>query len=315
MNAVPRLSIGLPVYNGEKYLAESLDALLGQSYGDFELIISDNASTDSTQEICREYLARDPRISYFRQPVNIGATPNHNWTFEHSRGELFKWASYDDLYGRDLLRSCIEALDDDPGLVLAHAHQAIIDANGDVVLKVDYPLDTANPRATERFRSLLFTVGGDDFYGVMRSDILRRTPLNGSYHHSDRTIMAELALNGRFHQVPELLFFRRDHPDRAERAKPTIRSRSANMEPRRASRLRHPTVRLLAEYVGGFVGGIRRAPLSSADRRRCYAYLARWMADRAMPGRSSHRIEDSAPPSAPTAIPDSSAVAGQRRVS
>ncbi|MEV0290017.1 MULTISPECIES: glycosyltransferase family 2 protein [unclassified Kribbella] len=315
MNAVPRLSVGLPVYNGEKYLAESLDALLGQSYGDFELVISDNASTDSTEEICREYLAKDSRISYYRQPVNIGATPNHNWTFEHSGGELFKWASYDDLYGRDLLLRCIEALDADPALVLAHAHQAIIDGNGDIVLKVDYPLATDDPRAPERFKSLLFGVGGDDFYGVMRSDILRRTPLNGSYHHSDRTIMAELCLYGRFHQVPELLFFRRDHPDRAERAKPTIRSRSANMEPRRASRLKHPTARLLAEYVGGFVGGIRRAPLSSSDRRKCYGHLAHWLRDRAMPGSSSRRIEDSASPSAPTAIPESSAVAGQRRAS
>jgi glycosyltransferase involved in cell wall biosynthesis len=314
MNAVPRLSIGLPVYNGEKYLAESLDALLGQSYGDFDLIISDNASTDSTEEICRDYLARDPRISYYRQPVNIGATPNHNYCFEQSSTELFKWASYDDLYGRDLLKRCIEALDDDPYLVLAHAYQAIIDAAGDIVLKVDYPLDTANPHAPDRFRSLLFDVGGDDFYGVMRSDILRRTPLNGSYHHSDRTIMAELALYGRFHQVPELLFFRRDHPDRAERAKPTIRSRSANMEPRRASRLRHPTVRLISEYLGGFVGGIRRAPLSSADRRECYGHLMRWMADRAV-RRSTRRIEDTAPAAPPTAIPDSSGVVRHREES
>lgn len=313
MNAVPRLSVGLPVYNGEKYLAESLDALLGQTYTDFELIISDNASTDRTADICREYLARDARISYFRQPVNIGATPNHNWVFEQSRGELFKWASYDDLYGQDLLLRCVEALDADPGIVLAHAHQAIIDGNGDIVLKVDYPLATDDPDPVERFRSQLFAVGGDDFYGVMRSDVLRRTPLNGSYHHSDRTIIAELALYGRFHQVPELLFFRRDHPDRAERAKPTIRSRSANMEPRRASRLRHPTVRLLAEYIGGFVGAIRRAPLSSAQRRGCYTQLIRWMASRAKPG-SKQRIEDSAPPSAPMTIPDSSAVAGQRRV-
>jgi len=103
MNAVPRLSIGLPVYNGEKYLAEALDALLGQTYADFELIISDNASTDGTERICREYLARDPRIRYIRQPVNVGASPNHNIVFTESRGELFKWASYDDLYGRDLL--------------------------------------------------------------------------------------------------------------------------------------------------------------------------------------------------------------------
>ncbi|WP_427894875.1 glycosyltransferase family 2 protein [Kribbella sp. GL6] len=307
MNAVPRLTVGLPVYNGEKYLAESLDALLGQSYGDYRMIISDNASTDATEEICREYQAKDGRITYFRQPVNIGATPNHNWCFEQSDTELFKWASYDDLYGRDLLKRCVEALDDDPYLVLAHAYQAIIDGAGDIVLEVDYPLDTANPHAPDRFRSLLFDVGGDDFYGVMRSDILRRTPLNGSYHHSDRTIMAELALYGRFAQVPELLFFRRDHPDRAERAKPTIRSRSANMEPRRASRLRNPTVRLLAEYVNGFVGGIRRAPLSVADRRECYRHLMSWLASRAV-GRSTGRIEDNLPAAPPARIPESSAV-------
>jgi glycosyltransferase involved in cell wall biosynthesis len=314
MNAVTRLSIGLPVYNGEKYLSESLDALLGQSYGDYELIISDNASTDGTEEICRDYLARDRRISYVRQPVNIGAAPNHNYVFEQSRGELFKWASHDDLYGRDLLQRCVEALDADRTLVLAHAWQAIIDGVGDIVLEVDYPLATDDPRAPERFRSLLLAVGGDDFYGVMRADVLRRTPLNASYHHSDRTIMAELALHGRFHQVPEMLYFRRDHPDRAERAKPTIRARAANMDPRRADRLRNPTARLLAEYVAGFVGAIRRAPLSSADRRRCHFYLVEWMARRVMPG-SSHRIEDSAPVTAPMAIPDSSAIAGRRKVS
>jgi glycosyltransferase involved in cell wall biosynthesis len=312
MNAIPRLTVGLPVYNGEKYLGESLDALLGQSYGDFDLIISDNASTDGTEEICRDYAARDRRIRYVRQPVNIGATPNHNYTFEQSRTELFKWASHDDLYGRDLLLRCVEALDADRQLVLAHAWQAIIDGAGEIVLKVDYPLATDDPRAPERFRSMLFTVGGDDFYGVIRSDVLRQTPLNGSYHHSDRTIMAELALHGRFHQVPELLYYRRDHPDRAERAKPTIRARAANMDPRRADRLRHPTARLLAEYVAGFVGAINRAPLSSADRRRCQLYLLQWLTSRALPG-SSHRIEDSAAPSTTAAAPDNVALGQHRR--
>ncbi|GAB2583317.1 glycosyltransferase family 2 protein [Kribbella endophytica] len=313
MNAVPRLTVGLPVYNGEKYLAESLDALLGQSYADFDLIISDNASTDGTEEICRDYLGRDPRISYVRHRVNLGAAPNHNFVFEQSRSELFKWASHDDLYGRDLLLRCVEALDDDRHLVLAHAWQAIIDQSGDIVLKVDYPLATDDPRAPERFRSMLLTVGGDDFYGVIRSDVLRRTPLNASYHHSDRTIMAELALHGRFHQVPELLYYRRDHPDRAERAKPTIRSRAANMDPRRSGRLRNPTARLLAEYVAGFVAAIGRAPLSSADRRRCQLYLAQWLMSRALPG-SSHRIEDSAVPTATTAAPDNVALGGIGRV-
>src|SRR5207244_13026090 len=110
---------------------------------------------------------------------NIGATPNHNWCFEQSGTELFKWASYDDLYGMDLIARCIEALDDDPRLVLAHAYQAIIDGNGDIVLEVDYPLDTATAHAPDRCRSLLFDVGGDDFYGVMRDR--KSTRLNSSH--------------------------------------------------------------------------------------------------------------------------------------
>jgi hypothetical protein len=157
--------------------------------------------------------------------------------------------------------------------------------------RVEYPLDTDNPSAPRRFRSLLFGVGGDDFYGVMRADVLRRTPLNASYHHSDRTLMAEIALAGRFHQVPELLYFRRDHPDRAERAKPTKRARSANMDPIRADRLRHPTVRLLGEYVWGFVTAIGRTPLNRSDRLLCYRYLGEWLASRAVPG-AAKRIED-----------------------
>ena len=103
MSAAPRLSVGLPVYNGENYLAESIEALLGQTYEDFELIISDNASTDSTADICRRYAKQDSRIRYIRQPRNIGLSPNHNFVLQEARGELFKWAAADDLYGRDLL--------------------------------------------------------------------------------------------------------------------------------------------------------------------------------------------------------------------
>ena len=291
MGATPRLSIGLPVYNGEKYLADSLDSLLGQTYGEYELIISDNCSTDSTEEICRSYAAADSRIRYVRQATNVGSSPNHNYTFHLGRGELFKWASHDDLYGRTLLERCVAALDERPEVVLAHAHQGLIDANGEVTHLVDYPLDTDVPSPSQRFRSLLFAVGGDDIYGVVRADVLRRTPLNASYHHSDRTLVGELALAGRFHQVPEVLFFRRDHPDRAERARPTKRARAANMDPVRADRLRHPTARLLAEYVWGFVSAIRRTPMTSAERLRCYGHLGQWLASRAVPG-AAQRMED-----------------------
>ncbi|WP_327668367.1 MULTISPECIES: glycosyltransferase family 2 protein [unclassified Streptomyces] len=293
MTAHPRLSIGLPVYNGEEYLAESLDALLGQTYEDFELVISDNASTDATQDICRKYAAQDSRIRYIRLSRNVGATPNHNYVFTESRGELFKWASHDDLYARDLLRRCVEALDEHPEVILAHADQAVIDGDGQIKVPYEYTLATDSPRPPERFRSLLFEPGGDDFYGVLRADALRRVKPLDSYHHADRTFVAEIALNGRFHQVPELLYFRRDHPTRAERANPSKRSRCVNLDPRRAGPL-HPTPRLLAEYVLGFVSAIRRAPLSAADRRACYGHLAAWMSNRTRPG-TGERVEDRTP--------------------
>ena len=146
MNAVPRLSIGLPVYNGEKYLAEALEALLGQSYEDFELIISDNASTDGTAGICRRYEKQDSRIRYIRQPRNIGLVPNHNFVVGLARGELFKWAAHDDLYARDLLKRCVEALDENPQAVFAHSWSVIIDSSATLTKLVKYPVATASPR-------------------------------------------------------------------------------------------------------------------------------------------------------------------------
>ncbi len=220
MSGVPRLTIGLPVYNGERYLAEAIDALLGQTYKDFELIISDNASTDGTADICRRYAQLDSRVRYIRQPKNIGLAPNHNVVVEQARGELFKWAANDDLYARELVERCIAALDEYPDVVLAHCWTARIDGSGNVTRAYKYPLNTSSPRAPERFRSLLFDSGGDDDYGVIRTSVLRQTAMQESYHHADHTIIAELALYGRFYQVPDWLYFRRDHLERAERAFP-----------------------------------------------------------------------------------------------
>jgi glycosyltransferase involved in cell wall biosynthesis len=307
MSTAPRLTIGLPVYNGEKYVAESLEALLGQSFTDFELIISDNASTDSTGDICRRYEKQDSRVRYFRQPRNIGLAPNHNFVAEKARGELFKWGSNDDLYARDLLERCIDALDKYPDVVLAHSWTAKVDDLGTMTEAFKYPLNTASPRAPERFRSLLFVSGGDDDYGVIRTEVLRRTAMKESYHHADRTIIAELALHGRFYQVPDWLYFRREHPGQSGGA--SMRRRCVNMDPRRADRLRHPAVRLYGEYVWAYVRAIRRAPLSVADRRECYRYLAQWFTSRARSGAGAQ----AAP--VPVAYPDirvDSVVAGRQ---
>lgn len=299
MRAVPRLTIGLPVFNGEQYLAESLDALLGQSFEDYQLVISDNSSTDGTAEICRRYLKQDSRVHYVRQPHNIGAAPNHNFLARECRTEFFKWASADDLYARDLLGRCIASLDERPEVVLAHAWTAAIDGETQVTQALSYPLSTDADSAPERFRSMLFGAGGDgsinnladdygviradDFYGVIRTDVLHRVRPHDSYYYADRTFMAEIVLHGPFRQTPEWLYFRRDHPERAQHAYPTVRSRCVNLDPRRANRLLYPVARLLAEYVLGYVGAIRRAPLSADDRRECYRHLRRWLRSHAGP--------------------------------
>ena len=283
MSAVPRLSIGLPVYNSAAYVAESIEALLGQTFEDFELIISDNASTDSTGEICRRYEQLDSRVRYYRQPRNVGLAPNHNFCVTKARGVLFKWAAGDDLYARDLIEKCVAALDEYPDVVLAHSWTAMIDGTGTVFQANSYPLATSAPRAPERFHSMLNDSGGDDDGGVIRKEVLLRTAMKESYHHADRTIIAELALYGRFYQVPEWLYFRRDHPDRAERAHPGVRARCANMDPRRANPWLNPLPRLIAEYIGAYVRMIQRAPLTHAERRECYRYLRMWMTRRAKP--------------------------------
>src|SRR5829696_2574440 len=119
--AVPRLTLGLPVYNGERYLAASLEALLGQTFTDFDLVISDNGSTDRTGEIARHYESIDPRVRYIHHPDNRGSTFNHNFVVDQTRGEFFKWVSHDDLYAPDLLAQCIAALDSRPEIALAHS--------------------------------------------------------------------------------------------------------------------------------------------------------------------------------------------------
>jgi glycosyltransferase involved in cell wall biosynthesis len=306
MTARPRVTIGLPVYNGEQYLEQALDGLLAQTFTDFELIISDNASTDRTAEICQKYAAGDPRIRYVRQPTNIGAGPNHNILVPMAHGEYFKWASHDDLYAPELVSKCVAALDAHPEVVLAHVHDGQVDSDGNVTALPAYSLDTTSPKPHVRLRSLLRVNGGNDFYGVIPTEVLRRVRPHHSYHHADRTFMAQLILYGPFVQVPEVLYYRRDHPGRASRGR-TTRQVVATLDPRRSDRLRHPLVRLYLEYVAGFLGAVWRAPLSVPERIRCSYEVAAWLVGRLRPGRAralltnggEHTLEPIAPETTP----------------
>ena len=208
----PHVSIGMPVYNGEPFLEDTLDSLLVQTFKDFELIISDNASTDGTQDICRTYASRDSRIHYFRNEVNLGAAKNYNRVFELSSGKYFKWAAADDPCSHDLLAKCVAILDRRPEVILCYPKTSIIDDHGSVIRQYDDGLALCFPTARERFRRAICRIGEcNAVFGLMRSNVLRKTSLIGNYPGADRVLLTELTLCGQFWEIPERLFFRRHH--------------------------------------------------------------------------------------------------------
>jgi glycosyltransferase involved in cell wall biosynthesis len=270
----PRVSIGLAVYNGERYIAESIESILGQTFVDFELIIIDNASTDRTEEICRDFESRDPRIRYIRNAENLGASPSHNRCVELAVGEYFQWASHDDVIHPDCLKECVEALDSDPSALLCHSLIELIDEKGETLDVHDtFLTGSDSPRPSVRFASLALRPHAClQTYSLMRTRLLRRTRLLGSYHGSDRALLCELALVGRFIRLPKPLYKNREHPGRYRRSAKTARERRAFYDTRQTGRLSLPTADLYGEYV-------RMVPRHVEDRRerlRCYASLARW---------------------------------------
>jgi glycosyltransferase involved in cell wall biosynthesis len=210
---VPRVSIGLPVYNGEKYLRSSVESLLAQDYGDFELIISDNASTDATQAICQEFASADPRIRYYRNETNIGASGNYQRVFELSRAELFKWASHDDVHLPGFLRRCVEVFDQAPStVVLVAPRTEIIDEDGRSTMQRAETLHTTRSLPHQRVADVLRSVAwATAQFGLFRSEALRKTRLVDRFLASDWVLLLELAILGEIWEIPEVLFQRRYH--------------------------------------------------------------------------------------------------------
>jgi glycosyltransferase involved in cell wall biosynthesis len=212
----PRVSIGMPVFNGEKYVGVAVDSILAQTHQDFELIISDNASTDHTQQICRVYADKDSRVHYYRNERNIGAPKNYNRVFELSSGEYFKWAAYDDVLAPEYLRKCIAILDKDQSIVLCHSKTGRIDENGNLVGNYNEGMlrRIGSWKTHERFGDLIGLLYNTcPIFGVCRATSFGKTPLHGSYIGADRNLLAEIGLMGRIYEIPECLFFWRDHPD------------------------------------------------------------------------------------------------------
>jgi glycosyltransferase involved in cell wall biosynthesis len=226
---MPKLSIGIPVFNGQEFLPELLDSLLAQTFRDFEILICDNASSDRTPQICCEYERHDSRIHYIRNERNLGAIANYNRVFELSTAPLFKWAAHDDLHHEAYLDVCVRLLEENPDIILAHTGTAFIDEKSEILpfeqetgsfidpktgrrYWPDVPSIGDTPVAINRFWQVLTRARwGTHMFGVIRREILQQTSLLPNFAGSDRPMLAELALLGRFRCANERLFLKRFH--------------------------------------------------------------------------------------------------------
>jgi glycosyltransferase involved in cell wall biosynthesis len=208
----PRVSVGIPVYNGAKYLSQAIDCILGQTFSDLELLISDNNSTDETPDIAHAYAERDQRVRVMRSEVNKGAAWNYRRVFESAKGEYFRWAPADDLFAPDSIAVCVAALDANPDVVLCYPRTDLIDSTGRVIMSYRDNLDLRSCDPVERFRQGLAQIGMVNvIYGLIRASALRRTRLMRNFVGADEVLVLELALQGRFMELEQSRFYRRIH--------------------------------------------------------------------------------------------------------
>jgi glycosyltransferase involved in cell wall biosynthesis len=215
---LPSVTIGLPVYNGARWLDETLLSLRQQTFDDFELVVSDNASTDSSLSICQHHAALDSRIRVLRNPTNIGANRNYLAVQSAARGRYFKWAAVGDLCAPTFLAECVEVLEADPGIVLAAPLTSVFSSEAADATPYMDDLELMDGDPAARFVRLLRRIRlNNAMNGVVRRDALDRALPMGVFWGGDTLMMAELALLGKFALVPRRLFFRRMSPETATR--------------------------------------------------------------------------------------------------
>jgi glycosyltransferase involved in cell wall biosynthesis len=268
----PLVTIGLPVFNAGRYLAECLTALVGQTYRNIRIIISDNASTDDTLSICDEYAARDARIAIVRVDKNRGAAWNHRRVLELAKGKYFHWQGADDWIAPTFVAACVAALEGNSDAVIAYPLTTVIDDEGFVVRKTSDRLPLGAPDPAVRFAALLspWSITHSPFYGLMRVAATAALPPYGAFLASDRTFLAELALRGSFVQVEEYLMFRRYH---AKHATQTEESEREHADPESAHKLGPREFRVLREHLGSAC----RAPASPIRKLRYLGSVGAWV--------------------------------------
>ncbi len=269
--SLPRVSIGMPVYNGEKHLEQAVDSLLGQTLRDLELIISDNASTDRTQEICTAIAARDRRVRYIRQPRNMGAARNWNIVVEEARGQYFKWASANDYCAPTMLERCVATLDAEPGVAVCYGRTMLLDDESQPLGEYPFDLEVLDARPSVRFKRLVLELRLNNAQaGMVRLDVLLRTGIERPFPAGDMGLMCELGLYGGFRRIPELLLYRRMGRESASRYRTAAELREF-LDPAAPDR-RHLVV---WQTHWDYVRSVLRAPIAWSEKFAALRFIVR----------------------------------------
>ena len=277
MEAHPAVSIGLPVRNGgQYYLAKVIDSILSQTFHEFELIVCDNASTDSTEEVCKEAAARDSRVRYYRNEQNIGVSRNHNLAYHLSRGKYFAWATDDRFYSPSRVETCFNILESNREYVLCYTAIDEYSEAGESVNKElwepDIPTDSDS--ASERFRYLVCCHHPCyQQYGLIRSDILRKTNLQLNYPVGDKVLIAELGLYGKFYRHPEPLLHGIEHDHGVWTSERVPQKILHHFWPEAPPKRIYPHFRWAEEYLRA----VARSELPPAEKSHCYFQILRWL--------------------------------------
>jgi glycosyltransferase involved in cell wall biosynthesis len=268
----PRVSVGMPLYNREKYVGAAIEAHLNQTFEDFELIITDNASTDASGEICRAYAARDSRVKYYLNERNLGATGNYRRCFELSGGEYFRWTPSDDMVSDNLLERAIAILDRDASVLVAYGRTKLIDAEGNIISDFDERLHLMDDQPSRRWKGVQTNLRlGNLHYGLTRRAEFSKTGLLRSYSGGDFPLIAELSLYGKFYEISDAFFYRRIHEEAASSALKDNKQLMAFYNPGKADKFFARTW----VHLGANWWSVTRAPIGIAEKMRIYSYMAR----------------------------------------
>lgn len=270
----PLISVSLPVYNGENFIAAAIECVLNQTVTDLELIITDNTSTDRTEEICKAYVEKDSRVRYIRQEKNLGVTLNFNRGYHEATGKYFKWITHDDLITPDCLEKSIAMLEANPGSVLAHSRIHLIDENDQTIEYYDTGLEKiGDPRQSVRFGEMILKPHQClECDGVMPREAVGKTALYGSFPGADRALITEIVLVGPFIRTEEPLFITREHQTRFRRAQVTPQDRLATYDTSMRGKKMVGTWVMYRDYWRM----VNAQVTDKRERRACKLHLLKW---------------------------------------